>query len=276
MAVSEVQQPRLVDGVDAVGGCRFLDYREHGLNFSRVKSLGMRDLEGGVNHGPTVVIDRLDLRVRPAVTRVQRRWERLASMRDEGYSSEQIAAYGATAQPAIAARMTPHLRMTFIGTACAALGVGTSLAAVLTFPKFSDREVGAAWAVVALITAVLVFAICVLQVVVWRRAMASWRGIRIQDLRGEARLSWIIHLVSYAVVLVGMWACIAGAADAGWSATAGVLLAATMLLIIAGQVLAGVQYLRPSGPPGTVPAHMRRLVRRADRREGRRTSSNQR
>ncbi len=33
-------------------------------------------------------------------------------MRDEGYSSEQIAAYGATAQPAIAARMTPHLRMT--------------------------------------------------------------------------------------------------------------------------------------------------------------------
>ena len=197
-------------------------------------------------------------------------------MRDKGYSSEQIAAYGATEQPAIAARMTPHLRMTFIGTACAALGVGTSLAAVLTFPKFSDRDVGAAWAVVALITAVLTFVICVLQVAVWRRAMASWRGIRIQDLRGEARLSWIIHVVSYAVVLVGMWACIAGAADAGWSATAGLLLAATMLLIIAGQVLAGVQYLRPSGPPGTVPAHMRRLVRRADRREGRRTSSNQR
>ena len=43
-------------------------------------------------------------------------------MGDEGYSSEQIAAYGATAQPAIAARMTPHLRMTFIGAVCRAGG----------------------------------------------------------------------------------------------------------------------------------------------------------
>jgi hypothetical protein len=71
-------------------------------------------------------------------------------------------------------------------------------------------------------------------------------------------------------VLAGMWACLAGMADAGWSATAGILLAVTMVLIIAGQVLAGVQYLRPSGPPGTVPAHMRRLVRRAEARQGRR------
>jgi hypothetical protein len=202
--------------------------------------------------------------------------ERLASMRDEKYSSEQIAAYGATAQPAIAARMTPHLRMTTIGSVCAGLGVATSLAAILTVPKFNDRNTGPTWAVVALIMAVLMFAICLIQVLVWRRAMASWRGTRIQDLYGESRLSWIVHLISYAVVLAGMWACIAGAADVGWSATAGVLLAATMLLIIAGQVLAGVQYLRPSGPPGTIPAHMRRLVRRAERREGRRPSANQR
>jgi len=197
-------------------------------------------------------------------------------MRDQGYSSEQIAAYGATAQPAIAARMIPHLRMTVIGLACAAVSVVTSLAAVLTFPQFSARNTGEVWAAIALITAGLMFAICAVQALVWRRAMASWRGIRIQDLRGEARLSWIIHLISYPVVLLGMWACIAGAADAGWATTAGLLLTVTMLLIIAGQVLAGVQYLRPSGPPGTIPAHMRRLVRRGERREGRRTSANQR
>jgi hypothetical protein len=197
-------------------------------------------------------------------------------MRDEGYSSEQIAAYGATAQPAIATRMAPHLRMTLIGSACAALGVAVSLAAVLTVPRFNDRNTGPTWALVALISAVLMLAICVIQVLIWRRAMASWRGTRIQDLRGEARLSWIVHLISYAVVLVGMWACLAGAADVGWSATAGVLLAVTMLLIIAGQVLAGVQYLRPSGPPGTIPAHMRRLVRRGEQAEGRRTSTNRR
>ena len=44
-----------------------------------------------------------------------------------------------------------------------------------------------------------------------------------------------------------MWACLAGGTAAGWSATAGILLVVTMVLIIAGQVLAGVQYLRPSG-----------------------------
>jgi hypothetical protein len=32
-----------------------------------------------------------------------------------------------------------------------------------------------------------------------------------------------------------------------------------LLLVIAAQVLAGVQFLRPSGPPGTLPAHIRRL-----------------
>jgi hypothetical protein len=187
-------------------------------------------------------------------------------MRDEAYSSEQIAAYGATAQPAIAARMTPHLRMTMAGAACALLGVVTSLIALLIFPRFNDRDTGAGWAVVALATSLVMLTICVIQVLVWRRAMASWRGQRIQDLHGERRLSWITHLVSYAVVLAGMWACIAGAADAGWSASSAVLLAVTLMLLVAAQVLAGVQYLRPSGPPGTIPAHMRRLVARANRR----------
>src|SRR5829696_7972157 len=134
-------------------------------------------------------------------------------MADEEYSTEQIAAYGATAQPAIAARMTPHLRMTLIGAACAGLAVLTSLAALLTFPMFSDRDTGAGWAVVALVSAVLMLVVCGIQVAVWRRAMASWRGVRMQDLQGERRLSWITHLVSYAVVLAGMWACLAGPDD---------------------------------------------------------------
>ena len=80
--------------------------------------------------------------------------------------------------------------------------------------------------------------------------MASWRGERIQDLHGEARLSWITHLVSYAVALVGLFGCMAASADAGWSSNAAVLLGLALLLILAAQVLAGVQYLRPSGPPG--------------------------
>jgi hypothetical protein len=190
-------------------------------------------------------------------------------MRDEEYQPEEIGAYGATAQPAIAARMTPHLRMTLAGAACAVVGVLTAVIAVITFPDFSGPTLGATWAVVALVCAVLMLAICVIQVLVWRRAMDSWRGVRMQDLRAEARLSWIVHLISYAVVLVALWACIAGSADAGWTTTAAALLAFTMLFVIAGQVLAGVQYLRPSGPPGTLPAHMRRLVERVHREQGR-------
>src|SRR5215213_6394303 len=103
-------------------------------------------------------------------------------MRDEGYSAEQIAAYGATAQPAIAARMTPHLRMTLIGAVCAALGVLTSVAALLTFPKFNERDTGAGWAIVALITTVLILSVYWIHVILFPRAMSSFPCVLIQYL----------------------------------------------------------------------------------------------
>jgi hypothetical protein len=177
---------------------------------------------------------------------------------DEGLA-RQIAAYGASAQPAIAARMTPHLRLTLIGTACAVLGVVAAAAAVVMFPSFAGAGPGLAWAVGALISAVLMLAICVIQVVVWRRAMASWLGKRAHDLHGEKRLSWIVHVVSYAVALAALFTCMAGSAAAGWSSASAVLLAVTLLLVFAAQLLAGVQFLRTSGPPGTLPAHIRRM-----------------
>jgi len=177
---------------------------------------------------------------------------------DEGLP-RQIAAYGATAQPAIAARMTPHLRLTLIGTACAVLGVVAAAAAVVMFPSFAGAGPGLAWAVGALISAVLMLAICVIQVVVWRRAMVSWLGKRAHDLHSGKRLSWIVHVVSYAVALAALFTCMAGSAAAGWSSASAVLLAVTLLLVFAAQLLAGVQFLRTSGPPGTLPAHIRRM-----------------
>jgi hypothetical protein len=109
-------------------------------------------------------------------------------------------------------------------------------------------------------------AACAIQFAVWRRAMLSWRGIRPEDLHAEARLSWITHLASYAISLLGLIACMAASSQAGWTATAATLLALALLMILAAQVLAGVQFLRPSGPPGTLPAHMRRLIERAQPR----------
>ena len=183
----------------------------------------------------------------------------LPSMSDREDPSMQVAAYGATAQPAIAARMAPHLRLTQIGAACALVAVLAATAAVVVFPSFAGAGPGLAWAVGALISAALMLAICVIQVVVWRRAMASWLGKRIQDLQGERRLSWIAHLASYAAALAALLTCMAGSAAAGWSSASAVLLAVTLLFVLAAQVLAGVQFLRPSGPPGTLPAHIRRL-----------------
>jgi hypothetical protein len=175
--------------------------------------------------------------------------------------SRQVAAYGAAAQPAIAARMAPHLRLTEIGAVCAVVAVIAAAAAVIVFPSFAGAGPGLVWAVGALVSAALMLAVCVMQVVVWRRAMASWRGERAQDLRGEKQLSWIAHLVSYAVVLGALFTTMAGSAAAGWASASAVLLAVTLLFVIAAQVLAGVQFLRTSGPPGTLPAHIRRLNR---------------
>ena len=102
---------------------------------------------------------------------------------DQGYSADQIAAYGASEQPAIAARMAPHLRMTYIGTGCCGAGRGRRRRRLGELSPFSD-ESGVGWAVTALVAAVAMLAVCVIQVVVWRRAMASWRG---HPARGPAR-----------------------------------------------------------------------------------------
>jgi hypothetical protein len=177
--------------------------------------------------------------------------------------SLQVAAYGAAAQPAIAARMAPHLRLTRIGTVCAVLAVIAATAAVVVFPRFAGAGPGLGWAVGALVSAALMLVICVIQVAVWRRAMASWLGKRVQDLQGERQLSWIAHLTSYAVALAALFTCMGGSAAAGWSSASAFLLAVTLLFVLAAQVLAGVQFLRPSGPPGTLPAHIRRLSRRS-------------
>jgi hypothetical protein len=190
-------------------------------------------------------------------------------MPEAEYPTSEIAAYGSTEQPAIAARMAPHLRLVTAGLACAVVAVGLAAAGLATFPSFTGAPEGRGWAVTALVAAIGMLAACVIQFAVWRRAMASWRGVRPEDLHAEARLSWITHLASYAIALLGLIACMTGSAEAGWTATAAALLAFTLLMILAAQVLAAVQFLRPSGPPGTLPAHMRRLIERAQPRRPR-------
>ena len=111
---------------------------------------------------------------------------------------------------------------------------------------------------VALVSAVVMLAICVIQVAVWRRAMASWLGKRVQDLPGEKQL-----MDRAPGVVPGGPGCSAdhhGGERRSWLVIGlGCSAGGHPLFVLAAQVLAGVQFLRPSGPPGTLPAHIRRL-----------------
>jgi hypothetical protein len=189
-------------------------------------------------------------------------------MRDEEYQADQVAAYGASGQPAVAARMTPHLRMTQVGAGAAVASVLAAVGAIVTFPRFTTAtESGITWAVVQLVCCLAMVAICVLQLLAWRQAMAWWRGERASGPATLAPFSWWAHLLSYLVAIGALFAAMAGSAAAGWTATAAVLLAVSLVLLLAGQILGGVQYVRASGPPGTVPTHMRRLLARERARQ---------
>lgn len=188
-------------------------------------------------------------------------------MRDEEYPADQIGAYGAGEQPAVAARMTPHLRLTQAGVVAAALAVVAAAASTASFPRFTTEATGVGWAVFALVCAVLMLGICVLQLAAWRQAMAWWGGRRSSPPAPLARVSWWLHVGSYLVALGALYAGISGSAAAGWTATAATLLTVALVLVLAAQVLGAVQYVRPSGPPGTVPTHMRRLLARERARQ---------
>jgi hypothetical protein len=192
-----------------------------------------------------------------------------ASVRDEDYAERELPAYGAPAQPAVAARMGPELRKVSLGTGLAALALVVSLLAVWRFPEFAAADSGRDWAITLAGSALAMLAVCGFQLGSWRTALAAWEGRRRVDIRRLSARSWLAHLLSYVSAVVALVAAVAGSAAAGWSAISAVLMVLALVLLGAAQVLAGVQYVRASGPPGTVPAHMSRLLAREDRRTGR-------
>ena len=138
------------------------------------------------------------------------------------YEGEQPAddsdAFGATEQLAVAALMGPQLGIIVAGTCCALVAVLAAAIALVIFPSFSGAGTAHSWAVAALVAALAMLAVGLIQVLTWRRALRSWRGERLQDLHGEARLSWVAHVASYPVTLVAVLGSLAGSAVAGWSA----------------------------------------------------------
>jgi hypothetical protein len=188
-------------------------------------------------------------------------------MRDEEYRSEQIPSYGEPAQPVVASRTARHLRMIALGTAVAGLAVVLAVLAVITYPDAFDIA-GRGYAVAALVCSLLLLALCAAQLIFWRLATQDWRGHRHDDLGTLSRISFGAHLLAYVVAATTVVVTILGIVEAGWLAAASSLLFGSLVAMLAALVLAGVQYVRASGPPGNVPAHMHALLARS-RRSGR-------
>jgi hypothetical protein len=181
----------------------------------------------------------------------------LAFMRDEQYAPEDLPSYGAHEQPAILSRTTRHLRTTRLGIAVAAVGLACAVGALLTYPDIDGVFSGRGWVVALVWCSVAMLVLCVWQHLSWRRASAVWHGIRDNDLGAMVAVSWILHLVSYAVVLIALVVSVIALFEVGWYATTAIFVVGALLATLGGQVLAGVQYVRAEGPPGTMPAHLR-------------------
>ncbi len=188
-------------------------------------------------------------------------------MRDEEYRPDQIPSYGTHEQLALAERMRPLLRTTQIGNGFALLAVLSAVAALVTYPTNPfGGDSGRGWAIAALVCSVVLLGICTFQHVCWLRAMAVWRDQSHTDVRQLTTFTYAAQLVSYLVVAVAVWVGITAIVIAGWFATASILMFVTLAFMMVAQVCAGVQYVRPAGPPGAPPAHMRRVVERQNAR----------
>lgn len=186
-------------------------------------------------------------------------------MLDEEYHRDQIADYGTFAQPAIAARMKPAMRKAQLGDLFSVVSVVATVAGLVLYPVFAGSD-GQSWAVAALICSVLMLAVTTFQHLAWWRAMVEFTGAKDIDLESWRKASWLVHLVSYLVVAAGIWTYLAALVQSSPEATAYWLLVLGLLTLVVAQVLGGVQYVRVSGPPGTVSNHIRQLIDRQDQR----------
>ncbi|HEU5483545.1 MAG TPA: hypothetical protein VFU98_01460 [Microlunatus sp.] len=178
-------------------------------------------------------------------------------MRDEQYASEDIPSYGAHEQPAIVTRSQRHLRTTLLGVGVAAVGLLCAVAGLVTYPDLDGVHAGRGWIVALVACSAAMVILAVWQHLSWRRATEVWHGRRDDDLGAVVAVSWILHLLSYAVALIALIVSVVGLIEVGWYATTAVFVVAALVALLAGQVLAGVQHVRAEGPPGTVPARMR-------------------
>lgn len=181
----------------------------------------------------------------------------LAVMRDQDYTADDLPRYGVHEQPALVSRTHRQLRTTLLGVLVAAVGLVAALLALLLYPDIDGEHAGRGWILGLVGCAAVMVILALWQHLSWRRASEVWHGDRDDDLGVVVAVSWILHLVSYAVVVLAVVVAVVGLVELGRYATSAFFAVLTLVALVGGQALGAAQYVRADGPPGAMPARFR-------------------
>lgn len=144
-----------------------------------------------------------------------------------------------------------------LGTALAAVGLVAAVTGLVLSPS-ADAGV---WPVVAVVAAAPLLLVTLFQLWGWTRARRDPAILA----GGTARVSFWLHVLSYLVVLLAMFAMLTVLVAANFADGRSVIMLFGVLALVLGQGLAAARFLRTDGPAGTIPGHLQRL-RDLDRR----------
>ena len=160
------------------------------------------------------------------------------------------------------ARAQRNAMLVAVGSILATLAVVCALLALTAASRGVTSTTAVPWVITLLVCAAVVGGTCVVQQRLWLRAWNAWRaGARARGLR----LSWVAHVVSYPAVVLGIFAGLAASHDVGFAGAVANWSTLALVPLIAAQVLGAVRHVGETGPPGTVPTHVRRLAARVER-----------
>ena len=150
-----------------------------------------------------------------------------------------------------------------VGSILATLAIILALLALTASTRGVATTTAVPWIITLLACAGVMGGLCVVQQRLWLRAWNLWRVDPSASV--AERFSRVVHVVSYPVVVVGIFAGIAASHDVGFAGAVANWSTLALVPLIGAQVLGAVQYVRKSGPSGTIPTHVRHLAARIER-----------
>jgi hypothetical protein len=163
----------------------------------------------------------------------------------------------------LVARAQRNAMLVAVGSILATLSIILALLALTAASRGVTSTTAVPWIITLLVCAGITGGLCVIQQRLWLRAWNLWRVDPSAMI--AQRFSWVVHLVSYPVVVVGIFAGIAASHDVGFAGAVSNWATLALVPLIGAQVLGAVQNLRKEGPSGTIPTHVRQLAARIER-----------